>query len=179
MVAAMADPSDLLRRIGNALTWGVVELRSGDTCRVRIGDIVTGDIPFITGRAGATRTWSPPSPGEQVLVLAPEGDFEAAAALGGVFSTACPAPADDDASLIEFEDGAVIRYDPVVHALTAELPGDSSATIAADTIVLRGRVKVEGDVEVTGDVTAGAVSLREHRHDQVQAGTAVSGKPLA
>lgn len=183
MVASMADPSDLLRRIGNVVSWGVIESRTGDTCRVRIGEVVTGDIPFISSRAGATRTWSPPSVGEQCIVLSPEGDLEGAAALGGIFSDARPAPADDDVELIEFEDGAIIRYDPAAHALSAELPGGSTATIAAETIVLRGTVRIEGDAEVTGtitgktDVIGAGKSLKDHKHTAVQAGAAVSGPP--
>jgi phage baseplate assembly protein V len=50
-------------------------------------------IRWIERRAGRTRTWSPPSQGEQVVLLCPGGEIGAAVALRGLFSSACPAPA--------------------------------------------------------------------------------------
>ncbi len=44
------------------------------TCRVQIGDILSGDLPWLEYAAGETRTWCPPSVGEQVFVFSPEPD---------------------------------------------------------------------------------------------------------
>jgi phage baseplate assembly protein V len=38
--------------------------------------------------------------------------------------------------------------------------------------------EIQGNVTVTGDVTAGTVSLRNHRHQNVATGAALSGVPL-
>lgn len=184
----MAEQSDNRRLIGNMQRLGTiasVDLAQG-TVRVAVGDLLTGDLPWITGRAGGTRLWSPPSVGEQVLLLCPEGDDDSGIVLPGVYSDANPAPADDDAPAIHFADGAVIRYDPAAHQLSATLPDGGIAQITAPGgIKLVGDVEITGKVHVTGDVTgdadikAGSISLKSHKHGQVQAGGAQSGAPVA
>ncbi len=69
-VTALSDPR---RLFGNLLQLGAVESvdLAHATCRVRVGDLVTGDLPWLTPRADATRVWSPPLAGEQVLLLCP------------------------------------------------------------------------------------------------------------
>jgi len=59
------------------------------------------------------------------------------------------------------------------------LRADGSVEIEATTILLQPsvRVRVDGDVEVTGDVVAGGVSLRGHRHGGVAAGGGLTGPP--
>lgn len=179
--------------VGDLAREGIVasvDAKAG-TCRVQIGDILTGDIPWLE-RAGPIRTWCPPEKGEQVVVLAPEADITRGLVIGGIFSSANPAPFDDtDTAGIAFADGAQISYDAAAHALTAKLPGGSSVEVEADDIYLRGNLHVTGfvaaerkvtsgeSVEAADDVKVGRVSLKNHVHDKVQAGGAVSGKPVA
>ena len=186
MVAFMADPADIQRLVGDIAREGTiasVDLANG-TCTVQLADeLTTGDIPWLCSRIGKTRVWSPPTVGEQVLVLAPEADTERAIVIGSLSSDAHPHPANDGSTLIEFEDGARIRYDPAAHQLAYELPAGSTATIAAETVRLLANVRIEGDVELIGnltasdDVVASGKSLKDHRHTNVQAGGAVSGPP--
>jgi phage baseplate assembly protein V len=182
-MTAHSDPTSL---IGAALRLVVIETvdLSAATCRVRDGDIVSGDIPWLTARAGATRTWSPPSIGEQCLLLCPEGDMLAAVVLPGLYSDAHPAPGSDDTILIRFADGAVIGYDPVSHVLDATLPaGGKVAIVAPGGVVITGPLRVEGDVTIEGtatastDVVGGGKSLKGHKHLGVTAGGGVSGLP--
>ena len=104
-MTALSDPR---RLFGNLLQLGAV--KSVDlaraTCRVRVGELVTGDLPWLTPRAGATRLWSPPVAGEQVLLLCREGDVEGGLVLPALFSDAHPAPASDKRDLITCSDGA-------------------------------------------------------------------------
>lgn len=187
MVAAMADPADIQRLVGDIAREGTVasvDLANG-TCRVQIADeLTTGDIPWASGRVGKTRIWSPPTPGEQVLVLAPEGDTERAIVIGSLSSDAHPHAANDGSTLIEFEDGATLLYDPVRHALKANLPAGGAVTVTAPGgIRLVGPVQVEGDIDLQGkmtasdDVVAAGKSLKDHKHTGVQAGGAISGPP--
>ncbi len=173
----MADPVDIPRLIGDLIREGVVVARTGALCRVAIGDIETGDIPWLAGRAGKATIWSPPSIGEQVAVLCGEGDLARAIVLPGLYSDAHPAPADDESWRIDFDDGAWFGYDP----------GAGEATIAvADgtTMILSPRkLRINCDIEITGKLTAsddvigGGKSLKDHIHTKVQAGAAVSGPP--
>lgn len=194
MVAAMARFTDPEAAAGEVLRLGTiasVDLANG-TCTVESGDIVTGDIPWVAQRAGSVRHWSPPSVGEQCLLLAPEGDLAAGLVIVGLYSDACPAPSSSaDISLVEYPDGAVIAYDHAAHSLAATLPAGGSVTIEAPdgvTIIggtgivgdtfIAGNLNVSGTIKATQDVVAGTVSLTSHKHGQVQAGTAQSGAPV-
>jgi phage baseplate assembly protein V len=180
MVACVSQSSALPNLLGDLAREGVVESvdLTASTARVRLGDLVTGNIPWLSPRAGKTRIASPPSIGEQVLVISPEGRTSSAIIVGSLSSDANPHPADDGSTVIVFEDGATIGYDPATHALAISLP--AGATIAVDA---RGGTKWTGDIDVTGTVTAtddvvgAGKSLKDHVHLQVQPGQGVSGKP--
>ena len=162
--------------------------------RVEAGDTGTDWIRWSTGRAGTTRIWSPPSEGEQVAIFKPSGDVEGAFAMGGFHQNDFPPAGNSARELIEFGDGAVIAYDPEGHALEAHLPDGATVSIIAaggvtiDTgeggALIKGDVRIEGELHVTGDVgsdgdvLAGTVSLKEHRHQGVTAGGGLSGIPI-
>lgn len=181
-----ADLSELIR-LGSVAS---VHLAAG-MCTVRYGNpddeeggAETPPIRWLALRAGKTRAWSPPSVGEQAIILVPDGQLAGAIALIGIYSDAFPAPGSTLAELIEYEDGAVIGYDPEGHALTAILPAGATAEVEAPGgITLRGPVTIEGDVtlngkmDATGDVKAGGISLKTHKHGGVQAGGAQTGAP--
>jgi len=161
-----------------------VDLAKG-TMRFRSGDLVSGDIPWLAGRSGKTRKWSPVSVGEQGVMICPEGDTARGFFLPGIFSNAHPAPSGENVELVEYEDGARVGYDPAAHALTAILPAGGSARIEADGgLTIKGPVKIEGKLEVsetigaTGEITGNGVKLSKHQHGLVKAGLDRSGDPL-
>lgn len=147
--------------------------------RVAIGEIESGWIDWATIRAGDTLVWSPPSLGEQTLVVAPDGDLEGAFALGGLFSDLHPAPGNSLRELIRFKDGTELAYDPQTHELEAILCAGGKATITAPAgLTINGDVTVNGKINASGDVKAGTISLQQHKHGGVQAGGAQSGVPV-
>ena len=187
-------PADLaaLIRIGTVTSVDLAQAR----CTVRYGDPDDEDpgetppIRWLTGRASNTRSWSPPSVGEQVVLLAPDGQIGNAVALPGIVQDAFPPPGSTTTELIEFADGAVVSYDPEAHALRATLPAGGTAEIdAPGGITLRGPVAIEGalsvsedvavagQVDAQGDVVGDGVSLRSHVHSGVAAGSAKTLKP--
>jgi phage baseplate assembly protein V len=187
MVAGMADPADFQRLVGDIAREGTivsVDLANG-TCRVQLADeLTTGDIPWLCSRVGKTRVWSPPSVGEQVAVLAPEGDTARAIVIGSLSSDANPHPANDGSMLVEFEDGARILYDPAGHKLDAVLPAGGNARLVAPSgIRLEGPVTIVGDLDIegkataSGDIVAAGKSLKSHKHTGVQTGGGISGPP--
>ncbi len=174
------EPGELIR-FG---TIASVDLAAG-RCTVVAGGVVTGPIRWVAARAGATRTWSPPTIGEQVVLLAPDGEVAGAIALLGVSSIANPAAGNALREIVQFGDGAVLAYDPEAHALEALLPGGATARIVADGgISFVGPVAIEGALTVTEtivaqqDVTGAGVSLQHHKHGLVKAGTDQSGEPV-
>jgi phage baseplate assembly protein V len=189
-MTALSDPR---RVIGNIVQFGTVESVDlpAATCRVRVGEIVTGDLPWLASRAGATRIWSPPTVGEQCVLLCPEGDFEAGVVLPGLFSDAARPPSTlGTINVVRYSDGAFVQYDTVAKQLSAVLPTGGKAVLRASggvtitgPVTIAGRLTVQGDVSVTGtvtssiDVVAAGKSLKGHKHLGVAAGAAVSGPP--
>lgn len=180
-----ADASTLIR-LGTIATVDLAAAR----CTVRIGDpdeddAVSPPVRWLALRAGKTRRWSPPSEGEEVVLLCPDGQIGNGVALCGLFNDNFPAPADDETDVIEYEDGARIAYDPASHALTAVLPAGGTASIEAPGgITLKGDVTIDGTLHASGqidsdaDVQAAGISLKNHKHGNVQAGAAQTGTPV-
>lgn len=183
----MAITSDPEQLAGDILRLGTIASvdHAAATCTVQLGDLETGELPWITQRAGGIRMWSPPTIGEQCLLACPEGDLDAGIVLVGLYSDARPAPSTNpDLHLIEYPDGATIAYDSAAHSLTAILPAGGTARIAADGgITITGDVAITGDVTVTGQITASAdvkaagISLKNHKHGGVSGGSAQTGVP--
>lgn len=181
-----ADLSELIR-LG---TVSEVDLEQA-TVKVRYGNpddddggAETPPIRWLTLRAGDTKVWSPPTVGEQVVLIVPDGQLAAAIALPGVIQDAFPAAGSDLTEVITFKDGARIAYDPEGHTLTAVLPEGGTAeveapgglTIRAD-VTIEGNVTVNGNVDASEDVTADGVSLKSHVHSGVDAGSSNTGGP--
>lgn len=188
----MNELPDPRRVIGNIIQIGTIESvdRADATCRVRVGETVTGDICWVVQRAGKTRTWSPPTINEQCILLCPEGDTDNGLAVLGLFSDANPPPSAEDIDLIRFDDGAIISYDAAAHLLVAQLPAGGKVQIDAPggvtitgPVSITGAVSITGNVDITGkasasdDVIGGGKSLKSHKHLGVTAGGAVSGTP--
>ncbi|TQF08209.1 phage baseplate assembly protein V, partial [Myxococcus llanfairpwllgwyngyllgogerychwyrndrobwllllantysiliogogogochensis] len=63
--------TEIMRLITNLIRTGIVTEvdRDGWLCRVKTGDLETNWINWLTYRAGKSRTWWCPSPGEQVVLF--------------------------------------------------------------------------------------------------------------
>lgn len=169
--------------IGNLARVGVIEsvdLAAGKAI-VSFGEERTPPIDWLMS-AGDTKIWLPPTVGEQVQVIAPEGDIEQAVIIGGLPSSVFAPLFLGAAVAIRFKDGAVIKYDPETSSLVLDLPGDATVT-APGGIRLVGDVEIQGKLHATGQIKSGAdviadkVSLKNHAHTKVQAGSSLSGPP--
>ncbi len=185
MVGGMTEPADLPRLLGDLLSIGIVasvDLAAGEAV-VEIGEISLPGIKWATGRAGAARIWCPPAVGEQVLVASPEGDLEGGLIVASLSYERFPSPAGDASTVVAFEDGTTLAYDPGAAELTAIVAGGTARISAPAGITLIGPLKVEGDVAIagkldaTGDVVGAGKSLKDHKHTAVAAGQALSGPP--
>jgi phage baseplate assembly protein V len=196
-MAGMSD--DTLRQLANLIRFGTVQTVAGKRVQVKIGGLLTRPLPWVSTRAGKTKTWSPPDIGEQVMVLSPNGDLGAAVAIGSLFCDAYDIPDDANANTVvmAFGDGAVLLYDHVAHVLKATLPADGRVAVTAPGgITVTGDVTIDGALSVSqaatfkqtvhasgnitsdADVKAGSISLSNHPHGLVKSGTDTSGKPL-
>jgi phage baseplate assembly protein V len=155
-----ADHSELLRLILNLIRFGTIADIDHDAQRVRVqvGKNTTTWRPWISMRAGDAQTWFPPSLGEQVIVLSPEGDFTQAAILPAIYSDKFQSPSVNPAHhTTRYADGAVIQYDRESHTLSATLPDGTSVTAApglvtsnAEDTVCTGNLTVKKNLTVEG-----------------------------
>lgn len=189
----MANSSDNQHMTGEVVQIGIIaSVDHGDaSCTVQLGDIETGPLPWIAQRAGGVRCWSPPTIGEQCVLLCPEGDIQNGIILVGLYSDASPAPsASPHTARLDFPDGAFASYDHAGHAWTISVPAGGTVTIDAPggttvngPVTINGLLTVNDDVQISGTATAdadmvgGGKSLKDHRHTGVQAGAAQSGAP--
>lgn len=175
------EDDDINGLIGDLIRFGVVHSvdLANAVAVIEAGDIITPPLPW-TEQAGSFRTWRPPSVGEQVILLCPEGDIEGGVILRGLFSNSSPAPANDEYQHLYGADGLVITL--TGDGLTITAPGGVTVDAAAG-VAITANVTISGNVDVTGTVTAstdvvgGGISLKDHKHGGVQAGTAITGGP--
>jgi len=150
MQCMTADYSELLRLILNLIRFGTIADINHDTQRVRVkvGENVTTWRPWITFRAGDAQTWFPPSMGEQVIVLSPEGDFANAAILPAIYSDKYKSPSTNPAhNTTRYKDGTVVQYDSNAHTLTATLSDGTSVALAPGKVTSNAE-----DTECTGNL---------------------------
>lgn len=146
--------AELYRLLCNLVRTGVVAEvdLTRQRCRVTSGKLITDWLPWLTHRAGRSRTWWAPSVGEQVILLAIGGELDTAFVLPALYSDDFPAPSvSADAWHSTFPDGAVIEYEPETGALSAT--GIKSADIhASDSITAESKlVSVKAEVKILLD----------------------------
>ncbi|WP_110710530.1 phage baseplate assembly protein V [Salinicola sp. CR57] len=159
------NPVELARLLQNLIRVGVVAQVDHAAARIRVrsGDLLTDWIPWLVGRAGQTRTWNPPTTGEQVVLVSPGGELRAAIALPAVYANANPAPVNaPNLTHWLMPDGAVIEYDHDASHLQATLPGTATldaqadvtvTTAAALTATAAGGATINANVVINGNVT--------------------------
>ena len=176
--------ADNNRRIESIIRFGLIaEVDHAQAkARVKCGEILTDFIPFTTLRSGTTKTWSPPTQGEQCVILAASGELTTACIITGLYTQNSPSHSADE-HVIEFADGAKITYNQASGALvvtgikTASITAANQIDIDCPTINIKGNVNIDGKVTSTGDMVAGGISQINHKHGGVQGGPSKTGKP--
>lgn len=150
------------RVLANMIRIGVVSELDEANARVKVttGGFTTDWLPWTTSRAGATRTWSAPRAGEQVIVLSPYGDPSQGVVLPSIYQDDHPAPANSkDKETTVYPDGSTVEYDSAANTLTVTVAGSAKvivnckeATVNAETSVTlntpdtycKGKLTVDG-----------------------------------
>ena len=208
--APSPDLVELARRLDNLIRPGTVHSvdHAAARCRVQSGALVTDWLPWLSPRAGSTREWSPPTIGEQVMLLSPSGDIGAAWVLPAAYSDDHPAPSTSAPEHVTvYPDGAVMRYNHATGALTvagiqtAVIQADVQVTIDAPHTHITGSLAVDdlltynngiagdgGDNDnlingafshAGGALSSNGIVLHTHTHSGVQAGGSNTGGPNA
>ena len=186
----MNNVAELLRLLHNLIRLGTIAEVDHAAARVRVrsGELLTAWRPWIECRAGTTRTWNPPTVGEQAVLFSPGGDPAAAVVLTGLYRDAHPAPAASaDLWSVVMPDGAVLEYDHAASHLQATLPG--SATLDAQgavEITAAGGATINADTVINGTLAVNGSSLTHngtdvgdtHRHGGITPGSSNTEAPV-
>ena len=134
--------------------------------RVEPDGVESGWIPDAAIAAGGLKIACPSEVGTQVLLLPVEGDAEHPVVIGRLFDTVATVPVSPATSqpVQPGEIGVFLSSGPFLH-------------LTSSGIYLGGDVMVSGSIKATGDVFGAGISLDQHVHSDVQAGSAVSGPP--
>jgi phage baseplate assembly protein V len=133
--------SELSRRIENIIRFGTIAEVDLAARRVRVqsGELLTDWLKWRTDRAGSTRTWNPPTIGEQVMILSPSGELGNGIVMPSIYSDAHDAPSDSaDEHVTLYPDDARLSYNHVTQVLN--IAGIKDLTISAT-----GNVNISND----------------------------------
>jgi phage baseplate assembly protein gpV len=136
--------------------------------------VLTGWLPILSPSTGSGwGIWCPPNPGDQVLVLAQEGDAEHGVIIGRAFSFGdIPPPAAAGELWLVHSSGSSIR-----------LLNNGVITMVGP-VTVQGTVTVSGDVRVAGRISDGHGALADlrshydaHSHVDSRGGTTSAPTP--
>lgn len=184
-----AEITDLQQRLANLLRVGTVHSIDHGAARLRVSfgsGNVSGWVPWMASRAGTVREWNPPAVGEQVVLMNPSGEGNAGFALpGGINKTDYPANGNEaekvTLNLPDTGEWAIYVGNAHIKAKNGELKltvDGVHMTMTHDGVAIHGDVTVQGKIEATGDVKAGTISLKTHKHGGVQSGGSQTGTPV-
>jgi len=183
-----AELSDLQNRIANLIRPGTVHSIVGGKARVSFGEgNVTAPLPWQTTQAGDIKEWNGhPKVGEQVVVVNPGGTGNAGyIQRGAIFTEANPANGSEaNTRELDIPSGGKFRVTCGDCTFTLE-NGKAKVVVGGAVLELSGgKIKITGDVEVTGKITStdlitgGSVVLQTHVHGGVQSGGSNTGQPV-
>jgi phage baseplate assembly protein V len=116
--------TELDRRLSNLIQIGTVFATDYPNAKVKvkIGDIITDWLPWLTHRASNDTTWWAPEIGEQVIVLAPSGELHQAVILPSIYQSAHHAIDNNvDVSKTVYKDGTKTQYNRDSHVMTVDV----------------------------------------------------------
>lgn len=126
------EASEAQRLQANMIRIGTIAQLDAANARVKVNvsGLTTDWLPWIVQRAGATRTWSAPRAGEQVVVLAPYGDTSQGVVLPSIYQDDHPAPAaSQDKETVVYPDGAKQEHNSASSEYLLDVPAGGKITI--------------------------------------------------
>ncbi|BFD48306.1 MAG: hypothetical protein DMENIID0003_13800 [Wolbachia endosymbiont of Sergentomyia squamirostris] len=141
--------SELQRKLANIVRIGVVKEVDYEKAKVRvkIGELLTDFLPWITSRAGEERSWLPPSINEQVVILSPLGELSLGVVLAGIYQQKYAAPENKkEINSVKFQDGTRLLHDKEKHHLEIEVVGKITLKAGESSIEMtKSEIKLKAD----------------------------------
>lgn len=190
------DNIELLRRLDNLLRLGTIAEVDLAQAKVKVqsGEILTTWLPWATFRAGTTQSWSPPTVGEQCLILSVSGELTMGLVLVGLYASNAPSQSGDE-HLLKFADGAEMNYNQasghlsVKNCKTATIQATESIIADTPSLTCTGNVQIHGALNVSGaistessvsaqgEVSGNGINLSTHTHSGVEKGNKKTDGP--
>ncbi|ROS05711.1 phage baseplate assembly protein V [Sinobacterium caligoides] len=147
--------SDIQRRLSRMVRVGTISgLAPQRRYKVDFGGgVVSHPLRQVVGKEGGTRVSMPLEVGEQVVVVAPNGDTSAAFILGSIYKAATLPTIPDTATGVEFSDGSKVFYDIEGNTLTIDAP----------MVKITGNLNVVGGIHSDADVSDAVSTMAEMR----------------
>ena len=194
-VFADIGSADLPHRLAKLISVGTIAEVDYQTARVKvkIGDWLTGWLPWLTARASNNLNWQAPEIDEQVLVLAPCGDIAQAVVLGAVYQqqqqelvSDIPAEERQEIERMQYLDGSVVEYNRKSHRYFMDIKGENATLdiVSAGTLNINTvqdiTVVTEANARVTAteniEFEAKSVNVKASENISLDAGKDVSVK---
>jgi len=143
--------TELERKMGNLLFYGVVIEAKENKVKVAQGDLVTGWIPVFQPAAGTDESvFVPIEKGEMVCVVCPNGSIENGAAIRGMNYNGNKIPTTSDQEfVIKLKNGNTIKFDKSSNKIHISVTGDAEISAANAKITASGTA----EITATGNTT--------------------------
>lgn len=179
--------TELNRRLENAIRIGRVDsvdlTKTPPKVRVKVGELVTAELPFLALRAGEDKSWWPITVGEQVIILSPGGSLNRGVVIGSLFQNDYPqATSLENVVRTDYSDGAITEYDKENHVMKITLPTDGTLEIVASGgVTITGDLTVNGNIAASNNISDATRSMVDdrgiyntHKHPGVTSGTSTT-----
>jgi phage baseplate assembly protein V len=143
--------NDLARRLANIIRIGqlfAIDYKSAKA-RVKIGNLETDWLPWMTANSGANTNWNPPEIDEQVIILSPCGELNQGVILPSLYRSNAPENSGNIQSVI-FADGSKISFDKASGSLNLDLKGNATIKVAGSAQIEATSITLKGNVELGG-----------------------------
>lgn len=121
------DLAELQRKFAALVIFGTVSELDHKAKKLRVtdGNLTSGWLPFPAETGRNYRRWRPIKLGQQLIVLCRAGDPSNGVIIGELYCESNDAPlTDENIDLIEFNDGAELRYDSKNKVMTIQSAGE-------------------------------------------------------
>ena len=143
--------NDLARRLANIIRLGQIFAINYETAkaRVKIGDLETDWLPWITSNSGNNKGWNPPEIDEQVMILSPCGELNQGVIFPSLYRGAAPENSGNIQS-ITFADGSKISFNRSSGNLTLDIKGSANIKVVGNAQIEAANITLKGNVDLGG-----------------------------
>ncbi len=169
--------NDLAKRLANIIRLGqIFAIDYGKAkARVKIGNLETNWLSWITSNSGNNNNWNPVAIDEQVIVLSPCGELNQGVILPSVYRDNIP-ETNPNIYSINFADGSRIAFDHNLGNLTLDIKGSVNIKVTGNAQIESSNITLQGNIDLGG--TGGKAIARIGDKVKIDAGSSAGEWPI-